>query len=659
MQPLSNENEIPWEFEGFVLDPVRRVLSRDGKAISLKPKIFDTLLVLIKNRGRVMSKDELMRELWPDSFVEEVNLAHNISILRKALGQTADENRFIVTVPGKGYRFVAVITQSGQDPRLSESNSAPEAIASLGGDEGIAGSPGVATAPNEQTAVKAARAKVTKPLLIAGAVIVIGALSITALVNRASRPRDSQPFNQIKSIAVLPFKPLVVEGRDESLEMGMADTLITRLSNIRSITVRPIGVVRKYVGLDQNPVQAGREQRVDAVVDGQIQRSGDKIRVTVRLVRVHDEATLWTNQFDEKMTDIFQVEDSISERVAGVLALQLTGEEKERLTKHYTDDAEAYQLYLIGRYHVNRLTDDGFIKGLDYFQRAVEKDPNFALAHAGMADAYNSLGGFNVRPPKEVFPKARAAALTALNLDHLMTQAHTELAMVDLTFDWDWPAAEREFKQAIEINPSDPDAHYYYSYYLAFTGQFDSALMEIRRAQELDPVSLVKLTGLAQILLIARRYDESIVECRRALDMDPNLGFAHWLLGLAYMYKAYTNQGSYDAAILELQKSVPLSADSPDEPASLGQALALSGKKSEARAILDELNRQAQRKYVSPGTLANLYWLLGEKDRAFALFDKAFEDHDNMMVLLKVEPMFDPLRSDPRFDNLVKRLRFP
>ena len=242
----------------------------------------------------------------------------------------------------------------------------------------------------------------------------------------------------------------------------------------------------------------------------------------------------------------------------------------------------------------------------------------------------------------------------ALKLDDTLAQAHTALAVVNMAYDWDWPGAEREFKRAIEISPSDSDTHYGYGYYLAFIGKFDQALAETRRAQELDPVSLVKLTGVGQVLLMARRYDESIEQCQRALEMDPNLGFAQWLLGLAHMYK-----GSYEPAILAFKKSIPLSGDSPDEAASLAHAYALSGKKTEARRILEELRQQGKRKYISPGTMADLYFLLGDKDQAFALLDKAYDERDNMVALLKVDPYFDPLRSDPRFTDLLRRVGFP
>jgi serine/threonine-protein kinase len=484
-------------------------------------------------------------------------------------------------------------------------------------------------------------------LALAASVVLVG----LALIIYSLWPKHPVPPAPIKSIAVLPFKPLVAESRDETLEMGMTDTLITKLSAIRQINVRPISAVRKYTGLDQDPMAAGREQRVDAVLDGSIQKSGEKIRVTVRLVRVEGGAPLWASQFDEKMTDIFAVQDSISERVAGALAVKLTSEEKQRLTKPYTANTEAYELYLKGRYHLNRLTDDGFLKSLDYFQQAIERDPNFALAHAGVAESYNALGGFNVRPPKEVYPKAKSAAVNALKLDDALAQAHTALATIKLAYDWDWSGAEREFNRAIELNPSDSEAHYQYGYYLAFVGQFDEALREIRRAQELDPVSLVKITGVAQVLFLARRYDEAMAECRKALEMDPNLGFAHWLLGLAY-----TQKGMYEPAILALQRSIPLSGDSLDEPASLAHAYALSGNRGEARKILDELKQQAKHKYLSPTVIAALYGALGEENQAFAWLDKAYDERDSLLIGLRVEPMFDPLRSDPRFTDLLRRV---
>lgn len=647
-----------YKFEGFRLDARKRLLLRDGETIQLSSKAFDLLLTLVQSGGREVTKEELMKSIWADQIVEDANLTVTMSHLRKALGEKASDHRFIVTIPGRGYRFVPELKPS--EALIVEQHTLSEIVI----EESESATPIIETktlAPAK--AITVARGLIASPVRKFSLTVVgVGLVALTVLgfywwPKRAAIPFENStaaPAMQIKSIAVLPFKPLVSENRDESLEMGMADTLIAKLSNIREIRIRPISAVRKYAGIDQDAVAAGREQKVDAVLDGQIQKSGDKIRVTVRLVRVADGASIWTNQFDEKLTDIFLVQDSISARVAQTIASRLTGEEKKQLIRQYTTNAEAYQIYLKGRYHLSKLTDDGFRKSLEYFQQAIEKDPNFALAYAGLADSYNSLGDFNVLRPKEVFPKAKSAALMALELDDLLAEAHTALAIVLLEYDWDWAAAEREFRRAIEINPSDADAHQAFGFYLVSMGQFDEGVEQMRRAQELDPVSLVKITAVGQVLLIARRYDEAIEQSKTAIEMDPNLGFAHWLLGLAYVYK-----GANETAIVTLQKSTALSGDSPDEPAALGLAYALSGKTVEARKILDELKQRSERKYLSPTVIAALYGALGEKDRAFALLDKAYEERDFLLVMLKVEPMFDPLRSDPRFTTLVQRVGLP
>jgi len=675
MKALIGRIEDTYHFEAFQLDALKRVLLREGEIVPLTSKRFDILLLLVRNHHRVVDKDELLVEVWPDTVVEESNLAHNISALRKALGEQPAEHRFIVTIPGQGYRFVAAVNAKGQADeeiiyersrsRLVIEETGTDAsrafegeLKTLPADDHLAAQDTLAL-PEATSAIapmptsKGGRARWAETRGRAIALAVVVALAL--VVGLAGYLLWSVPGGgPIRSIAVLPFRALVADSRDESLEMVLADTLIAKLSNVRQITVRPISAVRKYTGLEQDAVAAGREQKVDAVLDGQIQKSGERIRVTARVVKVADGALLWSSQFDEKLTDIFAVQDSISERVAGALTMKLAGEEKMRLTKRDTENTQAYQLYLMGRYHLNRLTDDGALKSLGYFQQAVETDPRFTLAHVGMAESYNALAGFNILRPRDVYPKARSAAEMALKLDDLLAEAHAALAMVKLAYDWDWSGAEREFKRALEINPSDSDAHYQYGYYLAFMGQFDKAVTEMRRAQELDPVSLVKITGGGQALFMARRYDEAMEQCRRALEMDPNLGFAHWLLGLAYMQK-----GLYEPAILALQKSIPLSAGSPDEPASLALAYALSGKPGEARKILGELEQQAKRKYIAPSTLADIYGALGEKDRAFALLDMAYDERDNMMILLKVEPVFDPLRPDPRFEALLRRVGFP
>lgn len=501
--------------------------------------------------------------------------------------------------------------------------------------------------PTQRNPPRGAWRLVNRPVVMVA--LIIAALSLIGVaLTYFSRPR--QPLS-IKSIAVLPFKPLGTEGRDEALELGMADTLIARLSNIREIEVRPISAVHKYTGLDQDAVAAGREQQVHAVLDGHIQKAGETIRVTVRLIRVADGATLWADKFDNEMTNIFAVQDSISERVAGALAVTLAGGERERLTKHHTENPEAYQLYLKGRYHLNRLTDDGFLKGRDYFQQAIDLDPNYAAAYAGLADAYQMLSGYNALAPNDGFPKAKAAAMEALRLDEGLAEAHTTLGVVKLLHDWDWPGAEREYKRAIELNQSYSDAHLMYGFYLAAMERFDEAHAEMRRAQELDPLSLAKIIGTGEILYQQRRHDQAIEQYRKALEMDPNSGLAHWAIGNVYVQK-----GMFEEAIGEYKKAIPLSGDSPDEIASLGYVYALSGRRREAQAIIEELKERSKQRYISPTIIAFIYGGLGDKDEAFAWLEKAYEGRDFILVLHKVDPTFDSLRSDPRFADLVRRV---
>jgi serine/threonine-protein kinase len=483
--------------------------------------------------------------------------------------------------------------------------------------------------------------------LVAAAVLAGLSLAIYSM-RPAPQPAAAPPSGPVRSIAVLPFKPLLADSRDEALEMGMADTLIARLSTIKEIDVRPISAVRKYAGLEQDAVAAGREQRVDAVLDGQIQRSGERVRVTVRLVSVADGRQLWADQFDERLTDIFSVQDSVSRKVSVALELKLTGEEQELMTKRHTADVEAYQLYLLGRYHLNRYTDEGFWKALDYFKQAIDKDPNYALAHAGVADAYNSLCGFDVLSPKDGFPKAKQAAEEALRLDEQLAEAHAALATTALLYDWNWAEAEAEYRRALELNPGSSDAHQAYSFYLAAMGRLDEALVEARRALELDPVSPAKITTIGDAFYYARRTQEAIAEYRKTLEMDPNFGFGYWELG-----RALADTGAYDEAIATLQRSIPLSGDSPDEPAALARAYALAGRRREAVKIADELQRLAQRRYVAPSVIATVYAALGDRDQAFAWLDRARTERDFLLVLLKVEPMFDGVRSDPRFATLL------
>jgi serine/threonine-protein kinase len=649
MTSVSNKNEGVYQFEGFQLDAVKRVLTRDGRVVPLTAKRLELLLVLVRNSSRVVTKDELMSEVWPDTVVEESNLAHNISALRKALGERPDEHRFILTIPGQGYRFVAGVSEAaGGEDIVVERTRARLTIEEV--ETGGASSPALESHLKAlpQIGRDTDRNKARKLVTVAAFCAML--VGVGFLVYELW-PDKSRPVAELRTIAVLPFKPLVAEGRDESLEMGMADTLIARLSNVKEINVRPISSVRKYADLEQDAVAAGREQRVEAVVEGQIQRSGEKIRVTVRLVRVEDGAALWTAQFDEKLTDIFRVQDSISERVVGALAVKLSGEEKERIAKIYTDNTEAYQLYLMGRFLWAKRTKEAVGKSIAYFSQAIEKDPNFALAYAGLADSYTVSGFYFYLPAGEAYPKAGEAATKAINIDDALAEAHVVRAAIKRDYEWDWAGAETAYKRALELNPNLSTVHHRYGLYLGFIGRHDESVASLKRAQELDPLSIVINNALGGMLLFARRYDEAIAQYHKVLEMEPNYPYAHYELGEAYFRKNMTGE-----AVAEFLKGESLTRTGPQDIASIRKAYETSGVKGFWQAMIDAAKKRSGQDAYPAYDMACLYANLGDRDKAFEWLERAYRERSAGIAALKVDLPFDNLRDDPRFAELLRRV---
>ncbi|HEU4875587.1 MAG TPA: winged helix-turn-helix domain-containing protein, partial [Pyrinomonadaceae bacterium] len=613
-----------YEFGPFKIDTRERILLRDGQRIPLKPKAVDTLLVLIRNSGHIVEKEELMKEVWPDTFVEENNLTGNIFALRRAFA----EHQYIETIPRRGYRFIADVKQvkveRAEPPRT------------------LAAAPGLAAVDSSSSRRERGR-NVWRiglvPSLIAFTTVAVAAGVMLYRRGRQVERPASKPL-AIKSIAILPFKPLGEESGDEFLSLGMADALITRLSNLQQLVVRPSSSIIRYTAPDQDPLEAGREQQVDAVLDGRIQRVEERVRVTVQLLRVQDRQQLWADKFDEKFTDIFALQDAISERVAAALALKLSSSEQDRIAKRYTENAEAYQLYLKGRYFWNRRTVESLQKGIEYFSQAVEKDSRYALAHAGLADSYIILGNFGLLPPTEAYPKAKIAAERALKVDPDLVEAQVSLAFVKSLFERDWPGAEAGFKRAIELNPNYGPAHQWYGVSLAGAGRLDEAVAEVRRAQQVDPQSLTISAVVGWMLYLARDYDKAIEQENIVLEMDENFALAHRYLGLAYEQK-----GMYVEAISEFQKARSLSGARPLDSAALAHAYAIGGRKGEARQILERVTDRSTQVYFPAQDIALIYVGLGEKDLAFDWLEKAFQERSPWLTHLRVDPRFDPLRS--------------
>ena len=634
-----------YEFGEFRLDASKRLLLRDnGESVPLTPKVFDTLLYLLQHVGKIIEKDELMHEIWTDTIVEENNLSQNISILRRILGEKRGEHRFIATIPGQGFKFVASVQVSSlkfQVPSSVESEIKQPELNNKSESEN-----------NNQPETRKLKHETNRnrKVFAFAALVLLIAVGAAVYFWQAQTKSVSSP---IKTVAVLPFKPLVAENRDEALEMGMADTLISRLGNNREIIVRPLSSVRKFGNLEQDANSAGRELGVDAILDGSIQRWGDKIRVNIRLVKVFDGTLLWTGTFDEKFTDIFIVQDAISTKVAAALALKLSGDEKMRLTRRYTENVEAYGLYLRGRFHIFKLTPPEMNKGISYFQQAIAIDPGYALAYAGLADAYRSLALGGEMLPTEFLPKAKAAAQKAIEIDETLSEAHTALGMTIFWYDWDWNEAENQFRRALELNPNSAEAHLFYAHLLSNTGRHAEALFEIKLARELDPLFPFANALEGQFLIHAGQTDEALARLQKTVELEPNF----WMPYL-FASSAYIEKEMYAEAIAEARRARKLSSVQTTAISLDGYALAKSGRRDEARAVLNELLKLSTARFVPPNHIALVYKGLGEQDETFAWLERGFQQRDPKMTFLKVDPKWNNLRSEPRFVDLMRRMNF-
>ena len=573
-----------YEFGDFRVDAGRRLLlGLDGHPLPVTPKAFDTLLYLVQHADAVLEKETLMNAIWPDTTVEENNLNQSISALRRALGDNRTDHRYIVTVPGRGYRFVAAVKKRHAPPTAVSTDS-------------------------------------------------------------------------IRSIAVLPFQPLVPEESDASLELGMADTLIARLSNIRDIIVRPMSSVRKHAELRQDALLAGRDLGVECVLEGSLQRCGSKIRATVRLLNVSNGASLWAGTFDEEMTDIFALQDSISERVVQALALELSSDDKTRLTKRYTQSTTAYQLYLKGRYYWWKTSPEEYSKSRDYFHRAVEEDPSYALGYCGLNSFYGYGAAWGLLPPDEGWPKAEWAVTKALDLDDSLAEAHLGMAALKMVYYLDWVGAEKEAKRAIELNPRFDEIHYMYSFYLVVMRRFDEAIAEGKRALACNPFSVRISQHLGQSFYCARMYDEAIRQFEKTLQLDSNSVSAHELLGDACEQKAQHRE-----AVAHWNKAMILAGDE-ELAATLCSVYAKDGFSSAVQAVAKKrLRRLKPRKdngdYIPAMNFARAHLRAGDREHALQYLKLACEERNVYSLMIGSDPLYDPLCSEQRFIRLLQRMK--
>jgi len=565
------------QFGPFRLDTVERVLLCDGRRVPLPAKALSTLLVLVRNKGHVVEKDALMKEVWPEEYVEEGNLAQHVFMLRKALHENRESGKYIETVPRRGYRFVAEVVEV-----------------------------------------------------------------------------DDQDHDQaIDSLAILPFSNVGKDPDMEYLSDGITESIMISLSHLPQLKVMARSTVFRYKEAAVDPQEVGHALGVRAVMIGRVQQLKDHLVIDSELVDVEDGSRIWGDQYRRKSSDIFSVQEELALEISEKLRLSLSGEQKERLTKRFTEDREAYESYLKGRYCWSKRTDEELEKGVEYFRHAIAQDPNYSRAHAGMSDCLVLLGLFGAKPPRLIMPQAKAAAMKAIQLDETHGEAYASLAQTKFIYDWDWKGAAADFHQAVRLSPTYPTAHQWYGEYLVSLGQIDEGLKELWKARDLDPLSLIINTNLGLYCYWARRYDLAIEQLKRAIELEPNFFRAHLHLGMVY-----ERMLMYREAVAELEKARSINENSWTL-AALGHAYASFGELAKAEELLDRLLELSRNRYVSSATIAVVHAGFGDHvDQTLKWLEKAYEERAGLLVWLNVWPIFDDLRSHAGFGDLLRRIGF-
>jgi serine/threonine protein kinase/Tfp pilus assembly protein PilF len=503
----------------------------------------------------------------------------------------------------------------------------------------------------QHCAIQASGTPPTRVALAAAVILVLGVSAMFIFWALRTQNLASNPAASEKSIAALPFESRSEDKANAYFAEGIQDEILTRLSKIADLKVISRTSTQRYKSAPVSLTEIAKQLGVAHILEGGVQKSGDTVRVNVKLINAENNSYVWSDSYDRKLTDIFAVETDIAKRIADSLKATLTRSERQALNVQPTANPEAYKLYLQGRFFWNKRTGADLRKAIDYFNDAIAKDPNYALAYAGLADCYDLLDEYSELSPKESYPKAKAAAIKALELDDTLGEAHTSLAYSLMNYDWDWRSAQREYQRAIQLNPNYATAHQWYSECLSILGSHVEAIAEIKKARQLDPLSLIINQGVGGKYLYARRYDEAIAQFHRTLELYPHFPPTHQRLGWCYAQK-----GMYDEAIAEMQKAVELSENSTQMIAALGYAYAAAGRRNAAQGIIGELERRSKESYVDPYVVATIFAALGEMDEAFALLDKACAEHSYWMPYINTDFQLDNLRSDSRFDALMRRV---
>ena len=611
-----------YDFSPFRLDPTEGVLLRDGKAVSLTPKAFRVLLVMVEHHGHIVNKEDLLKQVWPDTFVEEGNLAFNISLLRKALGETPNGASYIETIPKRGYRFAVPV-------ELVQAQSSTAAI------------------PEERGIGPSAYSAGRRKGWILAAMLVVGLVLVAALYLARQQQRTDRSKSRAM-LAVLPVQNLTGDPSRDYVSDGLTEEIISQLGMLNPSR---LGVIARtssmaYKNTSKTVAQIGRDLHVDYVLESSLRQWGDRVRISAQLIVVRDQTDVWTENFQSDRSDILKLQNDVAQAIANEISLTLTPEQRTRAARVRPVDPQVHELCLLGRYEWNKRTDAGLRKAIEYFEQAIAGDPQYAPAYAGLADAYAVLPYFSEVSAHDAASKARTAAEHALQLDETIADAHAVLGFV-YTMSLDLGGAEREYKRALQLNPNDATLHHWYSFVLWNTNRRQESLAELERARQLDPLSLVITTDEAAILCAAQQTDRAIELLRKAIELDPNFADAHRTLAIAYSQKGLSSQ-----AISEARRGLALDPN-VSEQATLGYVYAASGKPELARKLLEELG---QRPGISPVYLSIIYAGLGDNDHALECLERAYRERSFMLTNIATQAMFDRLQPDPRFQDFQKRV---
>lgn len=632
------------QFGDFSVNPRARTVHKHGVRLKLHGQPFEILLILLNRPGEVVTREELQAKLWPaNTFVDfEHGVNTAVKKLRSTLGDSADEQRFIETVPRIGYRFIPPVNVV--TPSLNAATSIPQVMA-----ESSAGTDIPAHRAGSAWALR------FRPIL-AGIFIVL-IISAGAYLLRSRSPNRPQTTSGHVMLAVLPFENLTGDASQDYFSDGLTEEMIAQLGQLNPQRLGVIGraSVMQYRNRQKSLPEIAHDLGIQYVLEGSVRRDSEKVRITAQLIQVTDQKTVWSRQYDRELTSLLVLQQEIAQEIADEIQLVL-GEGHRPIAPApglaaSTTSYDAYDLYLKGRYFLNKRTPQGFQQAIDYFQQAIAKDPRYALAYAGLADSYALTSSYNLDPDENLIPKARAAALQALQIDENLAEAHTSLALIAEIYDWDWQTAGKEFRRAIDLNPNYPTAHQWYAECLAWQGRFDEALAESERARQLDPLSLIISADRGAILYYSRQYDRAIEQLGTVLDMDSDSVRAHVILIFAYVQK-----GQFAQALAETEKPHRVD-DSPGMWAMKSYVYGRAGQQVQARRALakfEQLNRHGQLDPAAMHILA--YAGIGDKEKLFNALQQASLERSNSLTALKVDPAYDPFRTDPRFQALLRRV---